>query len=110
MRPTDKTTGAVWRLLSAWSEEQRANDPLHRRVTQGELANLFGVSVSLVSNWKYRESEMQTDEMRRGSKATGIPFDELSNAVREDIDHILRHNEARRSQSRPPRGPVGGDG
>jgi hypothetical protein len=72
------------------------------------MAAAFGVSTSIVSDWKLRKAQMQVDEMHEVSKVTGIPFQDIAEAVREDMDAILEHHEARRSAQRPPRGSVGG--
>ncbi|WP_426243773.1 hypothetical protein [Nocardioides sp. LHG3406-4] len=99
MRPSSKPTGALWRLLEEWA----SNHPLDPN--QRQLAHLFGVSDSLLSNWKYMESAMQTDDMLRVSEATGIAFEVLAQAVREDSPHVQIAVAARRSPKRPPQGP-----
>lgn len=96
MRPSEKPTGAVWALLDAWAR----NHPLKPK--QSQMAGLFGVSSSLVSQWKYCESTMQPDDMARVSEETGIPYDELAQALREDMPRLVEHSGARRSKTRPP--------
>lgn len=93
MRPTDKPTGAVWRLLREWSEEH----PLHPN--QQQMATFFEVSKSLLSGWKLRESVMQPDDMQRVSNLTGIPYSSLSEALREDMPFILEHHGLRKQAS-----------
>lgn len=98
MRPTDRSDGAVWRLLDAWAEAERTKDPLDRRVNQEQMAKAFGVKRSILSDWKLRKAQMQVDDMRRVSKITGISVGELSEAVAADMDAIKAHHQERRSR------------
>jgi DNA-binding transcriptional regulator YdaS (Cro superfamily) len=98
MRPTSNSPGAVWRLLDDWAKAH----PL--KPNQNQLAGLIGVSSSLVSSWKYCQSMMQPDDMTTISERTGIAYDDLARAVREDTPRILEHVSARRNDSQRPRG------
>lgn len=77
-RPSSRPTGAVWRLLEGWQAEH----PL--RPNQRQMARLFEISSSLLSNWKYMDSLMQTDDIKLVSEKTGIPFGEVAAAAAED--------------------------
>ena len=84
MRPSRKPTGAVWELLRLWSQEH----PLHPNQTQ--MAGLFGVSTSLLSNWKFMESAMQPDDMRLIADKTGMDIGLIAAAVAEDKEERVR--------------------
>lgn len=94
MRPSEKPTGAVWELLLAWKQDH----PL--RPNQSQMAGLFGVSSSLLSNWKYMESRMQTDDMQNISDKTGIAYEDLARAVSADMPSILINIAARPAAAR----------
>ena len=89
-RPSERPTGAVWRLLEAWSEAHELNP------NQKQMARMFGVSDSLLSNWKYVDSLMQTDDINQVSQKTGIPIGDLMAAAVEDIPVARKHVAARR--------------
>lgn len=104
MRPSNKPTGAVWRLLAEWSR----NHPL--RPNQTQMAGLFEVSTSLLSDWKYMQSVMQPDDMTLIAERTGIELALITRAVAEDkrsaeADGGRSRLSARRSSRRPPQGP-----
>lgn len=88
-RPSSRPTGAVWRLLERWSTEH----PL--RPNQAQMARLFGVSGSLLSNWKYCDSLMQTDDIALVAEKTGMEFERVAAAAAEDIP-MARQAAARR--------------
>lgn len=98
MRPTKNQPGAVWALLEEWARSHPL-DP-----NQRQLANLLGVSDSLLSAWKYCQSMLQPPEMETISQQTGIKYDALARALREDMPRILENVQARRSTKTPPRG------
>lgn len=97
MRPSEKSSGEVWRLLQEWSD----NHPM-KRVSQTQMAAMFGVSPSLVSQWKYREGRMQVDDIRSVSDATGIAYGDLAAAVDQDMDHVVEYLQLRRTRSGGP--------
>lgn len=104
-RPTKKSTGALWALLDAWAERQRSESLVGHKPTQVEMAHLFGVSDSLLGQWKFRETRVQTEDMERIARKTGLSFDEVMAAAREDLPAATRHVQHRRSSRRPPQGP-----
>lgn len=91
VRPSDKPTGAVWALLASWSSRHAL------RPNQSQMAGLFEVSTSLMSDWKYMRSAMQTDDMLRVCESTGIPFVDLAEAVSLDSPTVSVHVSERRT-------------
>lgn len=87
MRPSSKPTGAVWHLLSEWSD----NHPF--KPNQTRMADLFDVSTSLISDWKYMQSVMQVDEMERIAEVTGIELAIIARAVAEDRRRVMGNAE-----------------
>lgn len=90
-RPSERPTGAVWRLLEEWSKEHELEP------NQKQMAKMFGVSDSLVSNWKYMDSLMQPNDVNTVAQKTGIPVAELFAAAVEDAPIALQHAAERRT-------------
>lgn len=61
---------------------------------------MFGVSDSLMSNWKYMDSLMQTNDINTVAQKTGIPFAKLAQAASEDAETVVNHHAARRRTAR----------
>lgn len=98
MRPTERDTGAVWRLLSAWAADEQAKDRLHRKITQGDMARMFGVSSQTISTWKRCQARMPMDSQLRVIRATEISLDDLTAALAEDEPRIAEYVAARREE------------
>lgn len=101
MRPSDKPTGAVWRVLEEWAAREQERDDLKRRVTQMTMVERFGVKRSIISHWKYMTSRMQMDDLLRIVETTDITFDELSKALEEDEPFLARNVIQRRTGRAP---------
>lgn len=81
MRPTDRSITAFGDRLDRWAKDQQDRDPLHRRVTQTNMAQMFGVSTSAVSNWRLGVDVPSMSNLAMIAKKTGIPFSELAELV-----------------------------
>lgn len=88
MRSSERPAGAVWRLLDDWARREQAKDRFGRKITQGEMARLFGVSGQTVSAWKRCVARMQMAEQIQVVKNTDITHAELAAALAEDEPRI----------------------
>lgn len=88
MRSSDRPVGAVWRLLEDWARREQASDRFGRKITQGDMAKLFGVSGQTVSAWKRCVARMQMAEQIAVVKNTDITHAELAAALAEDEPRI----------------------
>ena len=98
MRPTDRPSGAVWRVMDAWADRQQRADSFARRPSQLDMAKAFGVSKSLITAWKMMDSRMQVQEMVEIARRTDISVMELTLALAED-EPTIALNQARRNQA-----------
>lgn len=97
MRPSERPSGAVWRVMDAWASRQQKADAFNRRPAQLDMAKAFGVSKSLITAWKMMDSRIQVQDMVTIASRTDITYGELSVALAEDEPTIAR-NQARKKQ------------
>lgn len=101
MRPTERDEGAVWRLLRGWADREQERDPLHRKITQGDMARLFGVSTQTVSTWKLCQARMPMASQLKVIQATDISIGELTEALVADEPRIAATVAARQIGALP---------
>lgn len=74
--------------------------PMGFKPNQSQVAEMLGVSTSLLSNWKFMESAIQVDDLERISRITGLTYTELAQAAREDAGHVAAAVELRKKNGR----------
>lgn len=93
-RPSDRPSGAVWRLLDEWRQAHPLNP------NQRQLAGLLEVSDSLLSSWKLCQSVIQREDVDLIAERTGIKKALVQAAADEDLPAALEFVQARRGESK----------
>lgn len=99
MRPTDRPETAFWRRIWEWRNAQWI------KPTQTQMAELFDVSTSALSSWKYGPEVPSMNNLLVVSEVTKIPFEELARLV--ELAIAARRGIRRRSVTDAPQDEAG---